>query len=244
MAAEKLTLNTSRVTKNELYMNYTSAIPLKRKMSKELTKIHNTLLKLNKTLNKAVSDETVKGNATWAKTIKTAATNCSNQAKYAESKRMRLDAKFDRDSELFVGEVLGGKYQQVDQSINELGQTTDSSTASDSPTASTSSYSGDTLTSSKGRIQGPSGEETYYNLNMNGVVNNMRNLGYSEEEYPYWVREDGAKMLGDHVMVAADLNTRPKGTILNTSLGSGIVCDTGDFAKTNPSQIDIATNWS
>ncbi len=99
------------------------------------------------------------------------------------------------------------------------------------------------LTRSGGVFNGPSGKETYYNLKMSGVVNIMRNQGFSEEEYPYWVRDDGAKMLGDYVMVAADFNTRPRGTILETSLGTAIVCDTGTFAQSNPTQVDIAVDW-
>jgi len=78
---------------------------------------------------------------------------------------------------------------------------------------------------------------------MNGVVNIMRNMGYSEEEYPYWIREDGAKMLGQYIMVAADLSTRPRGTILETSLGTAMVCDTGTFIYENQQQVDIAVNW-
>ena len=99
------------------------------------------------------------------------------------------------------------------------------------------------LTRSGGVFRGPSGKETYYNLNMSRIVQIMRDLGYSEEEYPYWVREDGCKMLGDYIIVAADLTIRPRGTILETSLGTAIVCDTGTFAQTNPLQIDIAVNW-
>ena len=99
------------------------------------------------------------------------------------------------------------------------------------------------LTRSGGVFRGPSGKETYYNLNMSRIVQIMRDLGYSEEEYPYWVREDGCKMLGNYIMVAADLTIRPRGTILETSLGTAIVCDTGTFAQTNPLQIDIAVNW-
>lgn len=102
---------------------------------------------------------------------------------------------------------------------------------------------GPVLDSIKGTIQGPSGKETYYNLDMTGVISSMRNMGYNSEDYPYWIRGDGAKMFGNYIMIAADLNTRPKGTILETSLGLGIVCDTGGFAKTNTMQIDIATNW-
>src|SRR5574343_697996 len=32
-------------------------------------------------------------------------------------------------------------------------------------------------------------KETYYNLNMDGVVRIMRDQGYTEALYPYWVRE-------------------------------------------------------
>ncbi len=99
------------------------------------------------------------------------------------------------------------------------------------------------LTRSGGVFNGPSGKETYYNLKMNGVVNIMRGMGYSEEEYPYWVRDDGAKMLGPYIMVAADLSIRPRGTILETSLGTAMVCDTGTFIYENQQQVDIAVNW-
>ena len=105
------------------------------------------------------------------------------------------------------------------------------------------SYSGSKLTKSKGTIQGPSGKETYYNLNMSGVVSIMRRKGFSEVEYPYNVRADGVKCLGPYVMVAAHLGNRPRGSKVQTSLGTGLVCDTGGFAAGNPSQIDIATSW-
>lgn len=101
-------------------------------------------------------------------------------------------------------------------------------------------WKGPVLSRSRGAIIGPSGKETYYNLNMSGVVSIMRNMGYSEE---YWVRDDGCKMLGDYIMVAANLSLRPRGSIVETSLGKAIVCDTGGFAKHNPTQIDIATTW-
>lgn len=105
------------------------------------------------------------------------------------------------------------------------------------------SYSGDKLTRARGSIQGPSGKETYYNLNMNGVVSIMRRMGFSESEYPYNVRADGVKCLGPYVMVAAHLGKRPRGSKVQTSLGTGLVCDTGGFASSNPTQIDIATAW-
>jgi len=59
----------------------------------------------------------------------------------------------------------------------------------------------------------------------------------------YWVREDGVKMYGDYVMVAADLNTHPRGSLVESSLGTAIVVDTGGFAASNPNQLDIATAW-
>lgn len=107
----------------------------------------------------------------------------------------------------------------------------------------TVTYNGSALSPSKGSIIGPSGKETYYNLNMSYCVAMMRALGFSEAEYPYWIRGDGAKMLGSYVMVAADFGLRPKGTIVATSLGTGIVVDTGGFAESNPTQLDICTNW-
>ncbi len=104
-------------------------------------------------------------------------------------------------------------------------------------------WSGEVLTAWGGVANGPSGFETYYNLPMGGVIDIMRSLGYDEANYPYWVREDGVKMLGDYVMCAADLSIRPEGTILPTSLGMGIVCDTGDFIYSDPYQLDIAVAW-
>ena len=118
----------------------------------------------------------------------------------------------------------------------------ESTTTTTTKTAN-NNWNGDVLSKSKGAIVGPSGKETYYNLNMSSVVRAMRNIGYSEEEYPYWVREDGVKMLGKYVMVAANYDIRPKGTIIQSSLGEAIVCDTGGFAKRNATQIDIAVSW-
>ena len=106
-------------------------------------------------------------------------------------------------------------------------------------------YTNGCLTKDTGVFDGPSGRETYYNIDMSNVVTMMRNMGFSEEHYPYWEREDGCKMLGDYIIVAADLNNpeRMRGSLVSTSLGQGIVCDTGDFVYTDPYQIDIAVNW-
>lgn len=102
---------------------------------------------------------------------------------------------------------------------------------------------GDRLTKSKGVFYGPSGKETYYNLDMSNVVSTMRSLGFSAEEFPFWIREDGAKMLGGFVIVAADLKVYPKGTIIECSLGPAMVCDTGGFVHNTDVILDIAVNW-
>ena len=100
---------------------------------------------------------------------------------------------------------------------------------------------GDHLTKSGGVYYGPSGKETYYNLDMNGVVSNAQNMGIEGE---YWVREDGCKMYGDYIICAADLNVHPRGSLVESSLGTCIVLDTGGFT-TNGSGValDIAVDW-
>lgn len=107
----------------------------------------------------------------------------------------------------------------------------------------TYSWDGSVLTRVSGVNYGPSGFETYYNLPMDGVVSIMRSEGFSEEEYPYWESPEGYKMLGNYIMVAADLSIRPRGITIETSLGMGLVCDTGSFIYNNPEQLDIAVNW-
>lgn len=104
-------------------------------------------------------------------------------------------------------------------------------------------WRGPVLTARAGTVMGPSGKETYYNLPMQGVVNRMRRLGYDAENWPYWVRSDGAKMLGDYILCAASFDIRQIGTILDTSRGKAIVADTGGFARNNPTQIDLAMQW-
>lgn len=97
------------------------------------------------------------------------------------------------------------------------------------------------LTKTKGTVIGPSGKETYYNLNMNKCIATMRERGNND---PYWIRHDGAKMLGNYVMVAADLNQHPRGSLVPTSLGTGIVVDTGKFVHNGSGvNLDICTAW-
>ncbi len=102
-------------------------------------------------------------------------------------------------------------------------------------------WDGPVLTAFAGVNYGPSGKETYYNLDMSGVVSIMRSMGNTDD---YWVRDDGCKMLGDYIMVAADLSAHPRGSLVPTSLGMGIVCDTGGFVSNGSGvSLDIATAW-
>ena len=82
--------------------------------------------------------------------------------------------------------------------------------------------------------------ETWYDLPMNRIVQRAKENNIPGE---YWIREDGVKMYGDMVIVAANHDKHPYGTTIDTSLGKGIVLDTGDFAKKNYEQVDIATDW-
>ena len=101
-------------------------------------------------------------------------------------------------------------------------------------------WDGPVLSRSKGAVYGPSGKETYYNLNMSGCVRNMNRRGYY---YDVWVRNDGCKMFGDYIMCAANLSVHPFGSLVECSLGTCIVVDTGGFAAGNPNQLDIAVTW-
>lgn len=103
-----------------------------------------------------------------------------------------------------------------------------------------SNWSGAVLSPSKGSVYGPSGKETFYNLNMSGCIRNMNSRGYYGE---VWVRNDGCKMFGDYIMCAANLRLHPYGSLVESSLGTCIVVDTGSFASRNPNQIDIAVTW-
>lgn len=79
--------------------------------------------------------------------------------------------------------------------------------------------------------------EKYYNLPMQKVVARAQNMGIPCE---FWVRDDGVKMFGPWVIVAAHRSTI-RYTRLDTSLGQGIVLDYHTMDK--PELIDIATNW-
>lgn len=96
------------------------------------------------------------------------------------------------------------------------------------------------LTPSAGVFYGPSGKETYYNLPMGGVIAIAQAAGIQGN---YWERSDGAKMYGNYIICACGFDVRPRGTLVETSLGTGICLDTGTFAYSDPYQVDLAVNW-
>lgn len=83
-------------------------------------------------------------------------------------------------------------------------------------------------------------KETYYNLPMKRVCQIAKKKGIKGE---YWETDDGLKMYGYFIICAANYDIHPYGSIVLTSHGPGKVLDTGGFATTNPTQIDIATTW-
>lgn len=117
----------------------------------------------------------------------------------------------------------------------------------------TPSWNGRKLSRKLGTVKGPSGKETYYNLNMLGIVNSLKSHGPVWQDIDpalrqnvagdYYVRSDGCKMLGPYIMVAAHLGVHPRGSLVETTLGTGVVVDTGAFARSNAHQIDVAVNW-
>lgn len=123
---------------------------------------------------------------------------------------------------------LGGRYDEVQEWI-------DSNYAAPTYVVDETTYvypettyvypEGDTLNPYDGINYHNGVLETYYDLPMEGLVDMVHALGI---EGTYWVREDGVKMWDDYVIVAADFDYEPRGTITETSLGTGIVLDTGE----------------
>lgn len=145
-----------------------------------------------------------------------------------------------------LAQYLHGNLKFISEPYTFLKETSDKKSdllhaEKEEPEASQSfTWNGSRLTAGSGVNYGPSGKETYYNLDMTGVIYMMRCLGNTDE---YWVRSDGCKMLGSYIIIAANLSVHPRGSLVQTSLGTGIVCDTGSFAEEDPNQIDIAVTW-
>lgn len=90
-------------------------------------------------------------------------------------------------------------------------------------------------TDSKGIVH----RETYYDLNMSVVMQGCGQGGY------YTVRPDGVKVDRDgYILIAANYGNYPKCSLVETSLGTGKVYDTGGFATRHPFGFDLATDWS
>ncbi|MBR2709609.1 hypothetical protein IKE72_00850 [Candidatus Saccharibacteria bacterium] len=99
---------------------------------------------------------------------------------------------------------------------------------------------GETIDPVCGVFQGPWLKETYYNLDMSYCIKIMQvHFGIDKS---YWVRSDGVKMYGEYIMVAADTNVFPKGSIVETSLGTAMVVDHCEAAEWCP-EFDIAVTW-
>jgi len=102
----------------------------------------------------------------------------------------------------------------------------------------------DALTASKGAhvfvdSQGVAHRETYYDLPMNRVITSCG------PGNTYTIRSDGAKIDQDgYVLIAANLVSYPRCSVVETSLGPAKVYDTGGFALRHPYGFDLATDWT
>lgn len=134
---------------------------------------------------------------------------------------------------------------ETEEDITESSVNVTTEEQANTSTTLVQAYTGQVLTPQAGRVSTLDGRgtESYYNLDMTGVVAIMRQQGYSEAEYPYWVRADGCKMLGGYVMCAANFSVYPRGSVVQLTLGQGLVCDTGSFATNDPYGFDVAVAW-
>lgn len=131
------------------------------------------------------------------------------------------------NAEQMKKEALAAKERQLEQQKQKEQQQSQPSN-----TQTVYSGNGSRLTQSSGVNYYNGNKETYYNLDMSGVIANAQAMGIQGN---YWVRSDGVRMYGDYVIVAAQMN---KGSIVQTSLGTGIVLDWCQAGT-----IDIATTW-
>ncbi|MEP7204888.1 MAG: ubiquitin-like domain-containing protein [Candidatus Saccharibacteria bacterium] len=87
--------------------------------------------------------------------------------------------------------------------------------------------------------KGVSHRETYYDLNMNVVMQSCGQGG------SYSVRPGGAKVDDQgYIIIAANYSIYPKCSIVETSLGLAKVYDTGGFVARFPYGFDLSTDWS
>ncbi|MBR3253084.1 G5 domain-containing protein [Candidatus Saccharibacteria bacterium] len=109
----------------------------------------------------------------------------------------------------------------------------------------TASMGANVYTATKGDGTKVTRKETYYDLNMSGVMRLAQGYSGCNHSGNYSVRADGAKVDDDgYVLVAANLSRYPRCSVVETSLGPGKVYDTGGFAASNAEQFDLATDWT
>ena len=149
--------------------------------------------------------------------------------------------KIDAEIDNYIADMNEiAEIEEVEEDIVTQNNTYVNTTYTEPQTTYTQPTGDGVLTASNGVNYYGNQKETYYNLNMDGVISIAQSQGIEGE---YWVRDDGCKMYGDYIIVAANLDTHPRGSLVETSLGTGIVLDTGGFAASDPNQVDIATEW-
>ena len=149
--------------------------------------------------------------------------------------------KIDAEIDNYIADMNEiAEIEEVEEDIVAQNNTYVNTTYTEPQTTYTQPTGDGVLTASNGVNYYGNQKETYYNLNMDGVISIAQSQGIEGE---YWVRDDGCKMYGDYIIVAANLDTHPRGSLVETSLGTGIVLDTGGFAASDPNQVDIATEW-
>ena len=157
--------------------------------------------------------------------------------KYNNTLIDKIDAEIDN----YIADMNEiAEIEEVEEDIVTQNNTYVNTTYTEPQTTYTQPTGDGVLTASNGVNYYGNQKETYYNLNMDGVISIAQSQGIEGE---YWVRDDGCKMYGDYIIVAANLDTHPRGSLVETSLGTGIVLDTGGFAASDPNQVDIATDW-
>lgn len=95
------------------------------------------------------------------------------------------------------------------------------------------------LTARKGVNYYGDQKETWYNLPMERVLERAdKNFG---KHHKRWIRDDGVRMYGTYIILAGAKERY--GEVVETSLGTGIILDSGAFAIDNPKAVDIAVTW-
>lgn len=205
-------------------------------------RLRNELQSESRTINGRLAEieSEVYCNAKWIKGLQNDTTD-ADAIKVLEERLTQYEYDKAEDIEEIKALVDALKASQTDAKPEEG---TNVPTPAEAPIVGVSepvSAGGDCLTATGGVYWYGDQKETWYNLPMEGVIAQAQNNGIYGE---YWVREDGVKMYGDYIMLACNRSVHPMGSLVETSLGTGISLDTGAFADINPTQVDIAVNWA